>query len=102
MDGKQRAIDNISTERLWRTVKYEDIYLRDYESPKEVRQGLTRYFEFYNNERPHQSLGYRTPAQVYFAQEEAHSQTPPAQAPASPILCPEGRQCTLTIASFVS
>lgn len=66
MDGKNRALDNVFTERLWRTVKYEDIYIRGYDSPKETRAGLGRYFEFYNLERPHQSLDYRTPAEVYF------------------------------------
>ena len=71
MDGKGRALDNIFTERLWRTVKYENVYLHDYGSPREARQGLTRYFDFYNHERPHQSLDYRTPAQVYFANEPA-------------------------------
>ncbi len=65
MDGKGRALDNIFTERLWRTVTYEDIYLQDYANPKEVRQGVTRYLSFYNDERPHQSLGYKTPAEVY-------------------------------------
>jgi putative transposase len=71
MDGKGRALDNIFTERLWRTVKYEDVYLHDYGMPREARQGLTRYFDFYNHERPHQSLGYRTPAAVYFARSAA-------------------------------
>lgn len=66
MDGKGRAIDNIFTERLWRNVKYEEVYLYEYDSPRAARQGLTRYFDFYNNERPHQSLDYLTPAQVYF------------------------------------
>lgn len=66
MDGKQRAFDNIFTERLWRSVKYEEVYLHDYAGPREARQGLTRYFGFYNHARPHQSLAYRTPAQVYF------------------------------------
>jgi len=66
MDGRGRALDNIFTERLWRTVKYEEVYLREYGSPKEARHGLTRYFEFYNHERPHQALDYRTPAEVYF------------------------------------
>jgi len=63
MDGKGRALDNVFTERLWRTVKYEDVYLRDYATPKETRAGLGSYFEFYNLERPHQALGYRTPAE---------------------------------------
>ena len=66
MDGKGRALDNIFTERFWRSLKYEDVYLNDYLSPKEARIGLTRYFHFYNFERPHQSLGYLTPSQVYF------------------------------------
>jgi putative transposase len=67
MDGKGRAFDNIFTERLWRTVKYEEVYLADYQSPREVQQGLQRYLRFYNEARPHQSLAYRTPAAVYFA-----------------------------------
>lgn len=66
MDGRGRALDNIFTERLWRSVKYEDVYLHDYTTPRETRQGLTRYFDFYDHERPHQALGYRTPAEVYF------------------------------------
>ena len=67
MDGRGRALDNIFTERLWRTVKYEEVYLHDYDSPREARQHLADYFKFYNTERPHQALGYRTPAQMYFA-----------------------------------
>jgi len=66
MDGKGRALDNIFTERLWRTVKYEEVYLHEYDSPRAARKGLSGYFEFYNQERLHQSLGYRTPAEVYF------------------------------------
>ena len=65
MDGRGRVFDNIFIERLWRTVKYEDIYLRDYASVPELRRGLTRYFEFYGHERPHQSLDNRTPWEVY-------------------------------------
>jgi len=67
MDGKGRVFDNIFSERLWRTVKVEDVYLRDYQTVTEVRYYLGRYFEFYNNERLHEALGYRTPAEVYFA-----------------------------------
>jgi putative transposase len=67
MDGKGRAYDNIFSERLWRTVKVEDVYLRDYETVSEARYYLGRYFEFYNNERLHEALGYRTPAEVYGA-----------------------------------
>jgi putative transposase len=66
MDGKGRALDNVFVERLWRSVKYEEIYPRGYENLKEVRQGLQKYFKFYNENRPHQGLDYRTPAEVYF------------------------------------
>lgn len=66
MDGKGRALDNIFTERLWRTVKYEEVYLKDYASPREARTNLDEYFAFYNYRRLHQALDYRTPEQVYF------------------------------------
>jgi putative transposase len=65
MDGRGRALDNIFVERLWRTVKYEDIYLKSYESVPALHQGLQDYFHFYNHARPHQSLAYRTPAEVH-------------------------------------
>ena len=65
MDGRGRAMDNIFIERLWRTVKYEDIYLHDYHTMQEAYEGIRKYFEFYNNERQHQSLGYKTPKEVY-------------------------------------
>lgn len=71
MDGKGRALDNVFTERLWRSVKYEEVYLHDYAHPREARQGLGHYFPFYNQDRPHQALNYRTPAQVYFARPGA-------------------------------
>ncbi len=67
MDSKGRALDNIFTERLWRTVKYEEVYLHEYTSPREARHQLSGYFEFYNQRRIHQALGYRTPAEVYLA-----------------------------------
>jgi len=66
MDGRGRAMDNIFTERLWRSVKYEEVYLHDYDSPREARQGLEKYLDFYNYERLHQSLDYRTPEEVHF------------------------------------
>jgi len=66
MDGKGRWIDNVFVERLWRSVKYEDIYLHAYATPREVTIGLTRYFSFYNARRGHQSLDYRTPDEMYF------------------------------------
>jgi putative transposase len=65
MDGKGRCLDNVFVERLWRTVKYEDIYLRCYEGVPELQRGLARFFGYYNQERLHQSLEYRTPAEVY-------------------------------------
>lgn len=67
MDGRGRALDNIFVERLWRTVKYEDIYLRDYRSVPELEAGLSAYFHFYNHERPHSSLDGRTPAEVHWS-----------------------------------
>lgn len=66
MDGKGRWLDNVFVERLWRSVKYEDIYLRAYETPRALRQGLDRYFQFYNSRRRHASLNRRTPDAVYF------------------------------------
>lgn len=65
MDGRGRALDNAFIERLWRTVKYEEIYLKDYAAVDELKEGLTRYFLFYNHERVHQSLDYETPFGVY-------------------------------------
>lgn len=65
MDGRGRALDNIFVERLWRSVKYEDIYLKGYADMGELTLGLTDYFAFYNGERPHQALANRTPDQVY-------------------------------------
>ncbi|MBI1742491.1 IS3 family transposase [Candidatus Acetothermia bacterium] len=71
MDGRGRVFDNIFVERLWRTVKYEDIYLHDYGSVPALQAGLHKYFTFYNQERLHQSLGYRTPAEVHLGVAEA-------------------------------
>jgi putative transposase len=65
MDGRGRALDNIFVERLWRTVKYEDVYLNKYDGLQDLLIGLTHYFLFYNQERYHQSLGYKTPHEVY-------------------------------------
>lgn len=66
MDHRGRAFDNIFIERLWRTLKYENVYLMGYETPRDARAGINRYLHYYNNQRPHQSLGYRTPEDVYF------------------------------------
>lgn len=69
MDGRGRALDNIFVERLWRSVKYECIYLREWETVKEVKQGLIKYFDFYNHKRPHQGLRGVTPASVYLGKQ---------------------------------
>ncbi len=65
MDGKGRVLDNVFVERLWRSVKYEEVYPKEYASPWEARRSLTGYLAFYNHERPHQALAYRTPGEVY-------------------------------------
>ena len=71
MDGKGRYLDNIFVERLWRSIKYEEVYLKAYQTVAEARTGINTYLEFYNRQRPHQALGYRTPAEVYqHGQEE--------------------------------
>jgi putative transposase len=70
MDGRGRALDNIFIERLWRTIKYEEVYLRAYGAPREARYWLSRYLTHYNEKRPHSSLDYRTPAAVYYGKEE--------------------------------
>ena len=67
MDGRGRALDNVFVERLWRTVKYEEVYVKDYETPREAIQGLETFFVRYNEWRQHQALGYQTPASVYFS-----------------------------------
>ncbi len=71
MDGKGRYQDNIFVERLWRSVKYEEVYLKAYQTVAEARTGISAYLEFYNHQRPHQALGYRTPAEVYLSDQEA-------------------------------
>jgi putative transposase len=71
MDGKGRALDNIFTERLWRSVKYEEVYLNDYTSPNHARRGITDYLDFYNHRRLHQALDYQTPTSVDFKKGDA-------------------------------
>jgi len=73
MDGKGRWMDNVFVERLWRTVKYEDIYLRAYENPADLQAGLNRYFRFYNTQRGHAALDRKTPDEVYFGIESSLS-----------------------------
>lgn len=72
MDGKGRCLDNVICERLWRSVKYEEVYLNEYSNGNAAFSGLNSYFPFYNDERLHQSLGYRTPAAVFFEGSQAH------------------------------
>ena len=74
MDGRGRATDNIFVERLWRTVKYENVYLKGYETIPEAETGLKSYFNFYNTDRHHQSLGYKTPWTVYSGLEVGQDQ----------------------------
>jgi putative transposase len=71
MDGRGRAMDNIYIERLWRSLKYEEVYLHDYENPLAARAGIGQYLRFYNEVRPHQSLDYSTPAEVYWHAQPA-------------------------------
>jgi putative transposase len=73
MDGRGRALDNVFVERLWRGVKYEDIYLNNYSNVPDLELGLENYFRFYNNERVHQSLGYHTPAEIHVGYEKCQS-----------------------------
>ncbi len=82
MDGVGRAFDNIMVERLWRSVKYEEVYLKDYADVGQAHAGLARYFEFYNRNRPHQSLGDKTPAEMYFGMMEESVKNQEATAPA--------------------
>ena len=70
MDGKGRCMENIFTERLWRSVKYEEVYPKEYETLKDARTNLQEYFELYDNDRPHQALDYMTPAEIYFNLEK--------------------------------
>jgi len=70
MDSRGRAFDNIFVERLWRTVKYEEVYLKEYADIRDVKGCLKKYFDFYNTERPHQSLGYKTPEEIYYGSNQ--------------------------------
>lgn len=70
MDSKGQALDNIYIERFWRSLKYENIYLNEYNTGEELKKGLANYFDYYNFSRGHQSLKYKTPAEVYFSKGE--------------------------------
>ncbi len=97
MDGKGRASDNVFTERLWRSLKYEEVYLKDYQSPREARKGITQYLDFYNHERLHQSLDYQTPAEVYFGSSQQSNPTTETHDTLT-----EGRKCSLDQPQIVS
>lgn len=73
MDGRGRVFDNIFVERLWRSVKYEEVYVHSYESVRDARRSLIRYFQLYNRERLHESLGYQTPHEVYFGEDRTNN-----------------------------
>jgi putative transposase len=75
MNGKGRAMDNVFTERLWRSVKYEEVYINDYETVPDAKEGIKRYMNFYHQERAHQSLDYKTPAEVYFGIDNRKRET---------------------------
>ena len=85
MDGRGRYQDNILVERLWRTVKYEEVYLKAYANGLEARRGLREYFRFYNHRRPHQALGYRTPAEVFHG-EPVEEELKERRCPDQPVL----------------
>ncbi len=73
IDGKGRALDNVITERFFRTIKYEEVYINDYASPREARTKINDYIRFYNEERLHESLSYQTPREIYKVQEESNT-----------------------------
>jgi Transposase and inactivated derivatives len=81
MDGKGRCLDNIYIERFWRSLKYEDFYLNDYQTVPELREGVKRYIDFYNNKRWHQALGYKTPAVVFWEKQPVDLCTSPSDQP---------------------
>jgi putative transposase len=97
MDGRGRVFDNIFSERLWRTVKVEEVYLRDYQTVAEARYSLGRYFGLYNNRRLHQALGYSTPAEVYSV---AVGTAVALRAPSVPTALTDGDKSTLKMPAF--
>ncbi len=97
MDGRGRALDNIFVERLWRSVKYEDVYLNGYATIAELIVGLTRYFAFYNGERPHQALGNRTPHVVYVTGDGGGASIPDYWKKNEPADPATGQRCSAAI-----
>ena len=106
MDGRGRAYDNIFVERLWRTVKHEDVYLKGYSAISELQAGLRQYFDFYNFERPHQSLGYKSPEFIYKSATGGGAMilnkfAPAVPAPSAPLRSTEGAGTAAEVKSFV-
>ena len=93
MDGKGRYLDNIFIERLWRSLKYEEVYIKAYGSVAEARRNLGAWLGFYNDERPHQSLGYRTPREIFEGVACGHVDNPSASLRDTPALptCPQAQ-----------
>jgi putative transposase len=102
MDGRGRVFDNIFIERLWRSVKYEEVYLHDYQTVAEARGGLGRYFEFYNNERLHQALSYSTPLEIYKSMGEGEVLNETGLAEGSGLRPPLSAKIHLKEAHFLS
>ena len=103
MDGKGRYLDNIFVERLWRSIKYEEVYLKAYQTVAEARTGINAYLEFYNRQRPHQALGYRTPAEVYqHGQEEGGAAAEEAGLPSGLVKPSAGVGDSLNLALVLS
>ena len=99
-DGKGRYQDNIMVERLWRTLRYEEVYLKAYVGSGEARKELEAYFHFYNNQRPHQSLGYRTPAEVFHGHPMAvEVERPSKQRLESQVIHPDSTVAGLSLIS---
>ena len=103
MDGKGRYLDNIFVERLWRSIKYEEVYLKAYQTVAEARTGINAYLEFYNRQRPHQALGYRIPAEVYqHGQEERGAAAEEAGLPSGLVKPSAGVGDSLNLALMLS
>ena len=102
MDGKGRYLDNIFVERLWRSVKYEEVYLKAYQSVAEARTGINAYLEFYNRQRPHQALSYRTPAEVYQNDQEEKVAAPEVGLPSGLVKPSVGAGDSLNLAFSLS
>ena len=102
MDGKGRYQDNIFVERLWRSIKYEEVYLKAYQTVAEARTGINDYLEFYNRQRPHQALGYRTPAEVYQNGQEEKVAAPEVRLPSGLVKPSVGAADSLNLALRLS